>query len=475
MKKHEIVIEYIIRGVQTGNLGLGDYLPSIRTVAKNLGISTSTVFDAYCRLEHDGFVTSKERGGFRLTSISDIPALSVTTEHFPSPISDIQNKHYEKTGRYPQQMVPLGAMSPPNIYFPSEDLSKCLARIARTNPELINNGGLATNFANIIGPIEQITAKHMYKSQGITMPDSEICHTQGALEGLFLALRTITKRDDFVVVESPGFLAVYNMLKQLCLKAVEVEVLPPHGLNIDHLETLLDAGIRPACMVATPNYQNPTGALMPLENRKRLLRLCKKYDIAVIEDDTLGTLRFADKVPTLKELAPEDVVYVSSYSKIMAPGYRVGWVSGGKYAYNIRITQRLDPFVLTIANHLAVAQYIESGKIRVQMSSLRKIYAENCGKMAEALERSFPAGTQVFRPQGGQYIWVTMPENISATSLFFQAQNANILLAPGTLFNGQGKHNNCLRFCFALKMSQDIFDAVEIVGKLAKNEIDEKR
>jgi DNA-binding transcriptional MocR family regulator len=475
MKKYEIVIDYIIRIIQTGNFRLGEFLPSIRTISKALDISAATVFEAYCRLERNGLVISEEQKGFRLMDTSTIPALELAIQYMPAPISDIQRNHYDTYNAYRKPIIQLGSMAPPNNYFPNEDLSKCLARVARTYPDRINKYGFSTDIVNSILPIEQITAKYMFKTFGIMASEAEVCHANGATEGLFFVLSTIAKKGDRVLMESPGFLGAYNALRRLYLEPVEIESLPPYGFNLDQAEKKLNMGVKPVCVIVTPNFQNPTGSLMPLENRKRLLHLCKKHNVIVIEDDTLGALRFGDRVPSLKELMPDDVIYISSYSKTMAPGYRVGWIAGGKYAYNIRIMQGLESFVMTISNHLAVAEYLESGKFKPYINNLRLIYKENARLMIDALKLAFPGGTEVFRPEGGQYIWVTLPKKITAVSVYFEAQKNNILLAPGVLFNGLSKYNNCLRFCCAMEMTSEVYNAIEIVGRIAKETLTESK
>ena len=319
IKKYEIVIDYIIRSIQTGNLGLNDYLPSVRALARTLDFSTSTVFDAYCKLERQGVVVSKERRGFQIANTADIPELITPISDFQPPFPDIQISHYSRSKSH-HNFVQLGAMVPPNIYFPSKDLGQCLARIGRTHSELINNYGMSTSAVNSIIPVENTTAEFMYRVLGITVPSTEICHTFGATEGLSLALKTVTQRGDLVFVESPGFVGAYTMLHNMNLVPVEIDSLPPHGLNLSRMELLLDSGVRPTSIIVTPDFQNPTGSIMPLENRQRLLQICRKYGIAVIEDNVLGALRFDARIPTLKELMPNDVIYVGSYSKIMAPG-----------------------------------------------------------------------------------------------------------------------------------------------------------
>jgi DNA-binding transcriptional MocR family regulator len=361
MKKYEYVMSYIFRGIQTGSLKRGDYLPSIRELAKNIDLSSTTVIEAYARLESLGVIESHDRRGFCVVNTSRI-------------------SHFHSTDTCKQMFSTLGAPQPQNDFFPSEAIGKYLAQTARANWREINQYGLTSKSIpeNYSG---RITAAYMFKMHSLTVDESEICHANGATEALFFALRAVTDPGDLVAVESPGFLGAYNHLKRMGLRPLEIEVNPSHGLELGSLERALRSGKRPKCIIVTPSFQNPTGALMPIGNRVRFMELCVSNGIAVIEDDVLGALRFGKRFPTLKELMPEEVIYVNSYSKTLAPGYRVGWVAGGKHTDNIRAIQGNEACMMTTATHRAVFLYLENESYKSCIVKLRQAYQENCDKM----------------------------------------------------------------------------------------------
>jgi DNA-binding transcriptional MocR family regulator len=454
-----------------GSLRIGDYLPSIRALSQSLDISNITVYDAYCRLEGMGVVSSDARRGFRLDSVKNILGFDDVCSYSSrksSITSTLQESHL-LNGFMQNDMIPLGVQAPLNKYFPSDLLSRYMARIVRSDPEKINTYFSPSSATGIVSHVEQMTAKFMYQNRGTIVPENEIISANGAVDGMFLALSALTKAGDCVVVESPCYLALLSLANHLGLVPLEIGATPPHGLDIDKLEFLLETGLRPVCCVVTPNFHNPTGSLMPVENRKRLLELSKKHDMVLIEDDVFGPLRFGKILPTLKCAMPDDVVYIGSYSKIIAPGYRVGWIAGGKYTQELaRVQSNLSHSVMGACQE-TIAQYLESGNVKSFLKGLRATYQENSTLMADAIEASFPEGTQVCRPQGGQYLWVMMPEAISATRLHYEALEHKILLAPGSLFTMvQKNYDNCLRFCFALEMNDKVFEAIRIVGDLAK-------
>jgi DNA-binding transcriptional MocR family regulator len=471
MKKYEIVMNYIMKSVQMGNLQIGDYLPPIRTMSQTLDVSNLTVNEAYCRLASMGILVSVERKGFLLSPEAEIPD---ACEHAFSPfdstiIPEIQACHYQSCLRY-KELIQLGSIQPPNDYFPSELLSKYLVKTIRDHPQEINAYKVATLGADMSRYVEKTIANYMFAVSGTVVSETEIICANGARGGLSSALRACTRPGDLVAVENPGYLGVYNQLKHFRLDPLAIQAAPPHGLDIDMLQQMLESGAKPSCIVVTPNFHNPTGALMPLESRKRLGRLCEQYGVIIIEDDVLGSLHFKKNLPTLKSIMPDDVIYINSFSKMLAPGYRVGWVAGGKHTSRIKTLQGFDSIALERANQEAVATYLKANKPNTYLAGLRQIYEANCDKMIGIINGSFPKGTIVFKPSGGQYLWVGMPESVSAAAIFFEALRHNILLAPGNLFsNRNNDYRNYLRFSYSMPITEKVSDALEFVGKLAAN------
>jgi DNA-binding transcriptional MocR family regulator len=210
---------------------------------------------------------------------------------------------------------------------------------------------------------------------------------------------------------------------------------------------------------------------MPADARSRLLALSRKYHFVVIENDTLGALRFCDRLPSLKEQCPDEVVYIGSYTKTFAPGYRVGWAAGGNHSFNIRALHMLESMEDSLAGHLAVMDYLQSGRYASLIKNLRQIYQENMKYVTDCILERFPEGTKVTAPQGGQYLWVTLPDGVSTEKLYYKAKALGILLAPGNLFTADSRFDSNLRFCYAMPITQSIIDAFTKVGNLIKEEI----
>jgi DNA-binding transcriptional MocR family regulator len=470
MKKRGMAIDYIYRSVQTGLLKNGDYLPSVRRLAKQLGLSTSPIYAAYAHLETLEIVKSVERVGFRLIGAAKIPP-GIKYDMPPVPIPELVRNYNYISNRSYDYIIPFGGDVPSGQYFPNEDLRRCLSHSARKFQDVLNIYGFANNKLRSVCNIEDDTARYIFRVHGFSISSDEFCQTSGANESIYFALRTLAKPGDLVAIESPGYLNAYINLARLYLKPLEIKTSFPDGLDLDELEDCLIGGARPKCLIVTPNFQNPTGAMMPAGAREHLLALSREYDFVIIEDDTLGALRFGERLPSLKEQDPDGVVYVSSHSKTFAPGYSVGWAAGGKHSFNIKALYMLESLYGSVIGHLAVADYIRSGKCYPQIKNLRMAYRENKDLMTSLIRDCFPAGTKMTAPLGGQYLWVTLPCGVSAEKIYYAALEHNILLAPGNLFSENLRFDGNLRFCYAMPITKQIIDSLEIVGSLIKAEV----
>jgi DNA-binding transcriptional MocR family regulator len=469
MRKRERVIEHIYRSIQVGVLAQGDYLPSVRALAKQLGLSTSPVYEAYARLEERGIVESVERVGHRVIDISIIPP-SQGYDVPPAAFDELLFNYSYLSNRF-GDIVPLGSIVPSGEYFPNAELAACLSRSARKFQNEFNTYGFAYNKLRSYCHIENVTVRYIFRVHGLSVSGDEICQTNGASEASLFALRALTKPGDLVAVESPGVLSDYINIRRLHLQPLEIRTTFPDGLDLDELEGRLRIGARPRCLLVTPNFQNPTGALMPERARERLLALSRQYRFVLIENDTLGALRFGERLPSLKEQDPDEVIYVSGCSKTFAPGYRVGWAAGGSHSFNIRALHMLESMEDSLAGHLAVMEYIRTGRYVSVIRNLREIYLENKELMTDRIRARFPAGTEISAPQGGQYLWITLPGGVSAEKIYYAAREQNILLAPGNLFSERLRHDANLRFCFAMPITEQVTDALDLVGNIAKAEL----
>jgi 2-aminoadipate transaminase len=238
------------------------------------------------------------------------------------------------------------------------------------------------------------------------------------------------------------------------------------GLDVDALEEILREhrarGVRPKFLYAIPTYQNPTGTLMPLERRTRLLALAAEYGVLVVEDDAYGELGFeGERLPSLASLDQEGwVLHVSTFSKILAPGVRVGFAMGRPELIGRLAQFKIEggrPFVSRL-----VERFCADGRLDAHIRELNVLYRRKRDVMLEAMERELPAGWSATRPQGGFFIWCRLPEGMSATALLDAAEG--VAFEPGTRFFANGQGDDALRLAFSYQSEERIVEGIRRLG-----------
>jgi DNA-binding transcriptional MocR family regulator len=297
--------------------------------------------------------------------------------------------------------------------------------------------------------------------------------TSGCVEGVVLALRAICRPGDTVVIETPVYFNFLQMIQDLGLKALEIPTSARGGISLDALEYALDrnAGEVKACIVIS-NFNNPLGSRMSDEDKQRLVEMLDVRQIPLIEDDIYGDLSYSDDRPSVAKSFDRNgnVLLCSSFSKTLAPGYRVGWIAAGRYQELIERGKMLANIATASPTQLAIAEFLANGGYEHHLRSIRRVYARQVAQMGDAIGRAFPEGTRVSRPQGGFFLWVEMPAGVDSLGLYRQARALGITIAPGLIFSVEGKHLNCIRLNAAC-WNPTVEVAVETLGRLASEQL----
>lgn len=474
IKKYDQIIHRIEDLIRLETLKDGDRAPSVRSMAKQMGVSVMTVLEGYRRLESMGLIESRPQSGYYVRPgvfgdsrplarppRANRPDIDLKTEAvmIPEAVERLLTQALRK------DVLPLGTGMPAPDYFPSEELSIRLARVARTDPELVNSYCVGRGHC----VLTEMVARWMIEA-GCATPEEEIVVTAGATQALMLAIRSVTRPGDTVAVESPGYYGFYALLQFFNLKAVEIPCDPQSGLAVDALQAILRRGLKPACVILSPSFSNPTGAVMPDVNKEALVELCLKQNLPIIEDDTFGELAFNTYRPlTLKALSPDRVIYVGSFSKILAPGYRIAWLAGGRHTGDILRCHAMSVLATPAATQLAVAAYLKDGGLKRHLRLLRKRYQVNAGLLQDKIALCFPAGTRTSNPRGGHFLWVELPEGYNAVELSAASADEGISIAPGVLFSSRQHYGRCFRLNFAVPWGDQVDQAVERLGQLTVN------
>jgi DNA-binding transcriptional MocR family regulator len=470
---YERLADELSAAIQRGALRPGDRMPSVRHLAEQRGVSVSTVLEAYLRLEDDGLVEVRPRSGHfvRRRALPSVAAPRVPRRTLtPARVSVTPGVRTLMESLQDPQVVPLGAAQVSPELLPIRQLNRRLATIARQTQDA---GGAYGDVIGLRSLRRQLARRAV--DLGASLHESEIVITVGATEGLHLALRAVASPGEAVAVEVPTYFGILQTVEQLGLKAVEVPSHPRTGLDLDSLEKVLSQR-RVRAVIASPNVNNPLGAVMPDEAKERLVRLCARFDLPLIEDDVYGELAFAGRSRAALAWDKEGrVLLIGSVSKTLAPGYRIGWIIPGRYQESI---ERLK-YSLTVTTpsilQMAVAEYLSSGGYDRHVRRLRRQLQGQVMRLREAVVRHFPAGTRVADPAGGFVLWVELPAGVDSYQLQALAIERGIAIAPGPIFSARERFTSCLRLSAGFPWSDRSERALVTVGQLAANLAGQRR
>ena len=299
--------------------------------------------------------------------------------------------------------------------------------------------------------------------RGITVAPERILVTSGSGQGLDLLLRVLTDPGDNILVERPSYSTALQAMRLVGVRAV--------GVDLDELETRLAAGLKAKALYIVPTFANPSGATLSLERRRRLVEVAARHRLVIIEDDAYGDLRFEGApVPPLaalaKEAGAEDyVVHLSTLSKIVAPGLRVGWMAATpEVLRRCTIAKQAADLGTSPWMQYAAAQYLKGGMLERNVGRIVAAYRERAQAMAQALREQLAGKFMFSAPQGGMFIWGTLPTGVDASALLRIAIEEKVMYVPGVSFYADAPDPRSLRLCFSMTLPDRIRTGVERLG-----------
>ena len=465
MLRYEALAADIAQSIHTGVLQPGDKLPSVRSCCAARGVSPSTVFQAYYLLEARGLIRARERSGyyvaFGVRQAPPEPEIANVTHTAPSLPVDISERVFTILQASLQSgTVPLGSAFPAASHFPLAKLAQSLAAYARQGLPQSTLDDLSTGHS---GLRRQIAKRYLADGMPLHMDDLVI--TNGALEALNLCLSAVTRPGGAVVVESPCFYGALQALERLGLHAIEVPTHPRDGIDLQALENAI-VHHQPQAVWLMSNFHNPLGSLVPDAHKQALCDLAARFATPIIEDDVYGELYFSARRPLpVKAFDREGwVMHCSSFSKCLAPGWRIGWATAGRFTQAVA-RQKLTMSITTNAPaQAALAHYLEGVGYDKHLRQLRHTLAMQRDAMTQAVARYFPAGTKATRPEGGYLMWLELPDGCDALQLHQQALAHGISLAPGPVFSASQHFQRCIRLNFGLQWNAATEQALQQLG-----------
>ena len=464
---YALVAEKLEKLIQAGTLRPGERIPSVRRICAQHGVSLTTAVHACLLLENRGLVEARPKSGFFVRPqierrVQEPQCSQPAKSALPVTVGSLQARIFDAARV--ADVVPLGAAYPGAANLPVARLGRIMSVVARKSGAAGINYDMPPGAENLR---RQIARRSL--DSGLNLSPDDIITTCGGTEALALCLRAVARPGQVVAVESPTYFGVLQQIESLGLKALEIPMHPRDGMDLDALEQSLKKRPIAACL-AVPNFNNPLGSLMPDENKKRLVKILARHEVPLIEDDINGCLSHQEKRPHAAKAYDQQgrVLLCGSFSKTIAPGYRVGWVVPGRYYDRVKLLKSTGTLATASLPQLAIAEFMANGGYDHHLRALQKKCASQVAQMSRTVAETFPAGIKLTRPAGGFVLWVELPGKVSALKLHDLALAEKISIAPGPMFSASQGFKNFIRLNCGHPWSPGMARAVDVLGHLVR-------
>lgn len=470
MPRYEELAGFICDLVEQGTLRPGMRAPSLRRIANEHNASMSTALHAYRLLEDRGVLEARPKSGFYVAKGGEVTLKIPRPSRPPKRPSRVTiSSSVTELLEYASDpnFVPLGCAIPSAELLAAGRLDRFLARVARTRGVEFNVYNEPRGQRDLR---EEICRRAIRWGQA-TSPD-DVAITCGCTEALSLALQATTRRGDTVAIESPTYFGLLQVLEALGLKALELPTSPDDGLGLAQLEAAASGNRIAACLLSS-SFNNPLGHAISEPKKLEILHILERHAIPLIEDDIYGDISFRAERPKPFSALPSnaDIIYCSSFSKTIAPGYRIGWVVSQRHMPAILQQKFSQTLCGPPLPQVAMAEFLRSGGYDSHLRRLRRIFADHIDRMTRAIDRSFPSDTRVTRPEGGFVLWLELPPACNARELLKAALAQGICFVPGDMFSASSRFQNCIRLSCGEAWGPRIEQAVKQLGELVHLQI----
>jgi DNA-binding transcriptional MocR family regulator len=454
--------------VRAGTFPVGARIPSIREASVQQEISFSTVLQAYRLLENRGVIEARPQSGYyvKLQPRKPVPEPDFQRHQGdPAKVSidevSLQLMHDNLKLNYAQ----FGAASPNPDLLPTVKLNRILAELARDG-KLSHDMGVAVQGNEAL----RIQVAQRAFSCGCELAPAELVVTNGCTEAMNLCLQAVCQPGDVVAIESPTYFGILLALEAQHLRALEIPSHPRTGMSLEALAFALENHPVKA-VLAVPNFSNPTGSLISDPDKEELVKLLARHGVPLIENDINGELYFGERRPRAAKSYDRDglVLLCSSFSKDISAGFRIGWVSPGKFYREVQSRKWALNMRTSILPQMAISRFLENGGYDQHLRKIRRAYGEKVNAMSQAILAHFPEGTRITEPGGGFVLWLQLPGKLDALTLYQEALKAFIAIAPGYLFSPTHKFDDYIRLnaaCWSEKSEQDLIRLGMVVKRL---------
>lgn len=471
---YQQIEDHLRKSILSGNLPVDTRLPASRQLARDLGVNRTTVENAYSALEAEGLVFSKMGSGTYVLPVYPIPSIPKNnSDTLPLWQMNLQKNVFATSDTAEDMLQASGHTHPINFasgisdarQFPVEEFRKVIQSVMRRDQIDALEYGERRGYAPLREGIARILA-----SQGLQTHPENVLITAGSQQAIFLASQVLLKPNDIVLVEDPTYSAALDLFRTLGVQIVGIPV-DSQGMQVEKLETLLQQ-YHPKLIYTIPNFHNPTGTCLSSARRRELILLAGKYNVPILEDDFVGDLRYEGHTqPSLKSLDPGgQVIYVSTFSKMLMPGLRVGFIVADGPVYDSLLNfKRLSDLATSTLIQRALDAYMTVGRYQTYLHRSNQIFRARRDAMVNAIKKYLPDHVNYEIPKGGLFIWLRLPKSISANELLPIACKEGVAFSPGNSFFIDGiSGEDWLRLNFASQPVEDIEEGVKRLGNALK-------
>lgn len=468
--------------VHSGELRPGDRIPASRELAQQLRVHKTTVMNAYADLEAEGIIEGfvgrgtyiKGGNGREFTPPPRPMGGPVRWEALFADERTTWDGLSRLLPKVPEDAIAFVNAQASVEFFPVAEVRSCASSVLKREGREILQLGASDGYA----PLKRALLERL-RGDGIVAKEQQLLITDGCQQSLDILAKAFLRPGDSVLVENPaypGMLSILSASRVRCLPAaVETQAGPAgtQGLDLKAAEAVLHQN-RVKLILVTPDFQNPTGTTMTLEQRQRLLSLAVQHQVPIVEDHIYARLRLRGKpVLSLKALDRAGIVIqIDSFSKVAFPGLRVGWCIGPEAVIErLRILKQSSDLHTDQLAQATLAEFMNRGSFDVHLKQMVKVYARRLEVLEKSLERHFPGGTDWTRPEGGLSVWVTLPAGLDAGEMLIHARDRGVVFVPGRYFYFQNPQPNTLRLGFAGLSEKQITQGIATLGHMLVEEM----
>jgi 2-aminoadipate transaminase len=455
--------EHIRSSIEAGTLRHGDRLPPTRELAGQLGLNRTTVSSAYELLESEGFVSGQVgRGSFVTAGARFNPAMNwdaILPAADPRPSA-------------PEAGISFSNSRPSEFLFPVDAFRATCSEVMQSAemPQILQLGSPAG-----YAPLRRYLLESS-RREGVARDGDDILVTSGCQQAFDLLQRILAAHGETVVLEDPVYPGLRSVFSRAGANVLGIPV-TANGIDVEQAERVFSRQtVRMA--VVTPNFQNPTGATMPLEQRRRLLDLCRRTGVVLVENDIYGDLIYEGAPePAIRSLdGGGDTVLLRSFSKLAFPGLRTGWAIGpARLIARLTEAKQFSDLHTDQLSQAVLLRFAESGRLAEHTREVRESGRQRLRAALKACENHFPPGTQVTRPRGGMNLWVRLPEPLDAGELLSRAVREGVSYTPGRWFAVSRTEPGSLRLSFASLAPERITEGIRTLGRIFTAESEKAR